>query len=249
MNVHILDDLNDSLRLYRIVRLDHLERMFHYKENVLVRPSSWDDKFEGQLINAGLSFKKSGSKLDCKYLIYAQCWTLEYSSALMWAAYAKNKFDYVRIQTTVGKLKDSLQYAIDASWGGFAAYIGKVNYLNYANMQKQIHELTNSRPSWKTLSQLTLMKSVAFSGENEVRLIQLMFNEDKREPLSSYNCDMHQLIDCIRLTPGLTKEEFNERKRYINKLTGFDKILRSELYDGKKLKPISFSQDFDSITF
>ncbi|WP_374829663.1 DUF2971 domain-containing protein [Paenochrobactrum pullorum] len=249
MRIIILDDLDEKKAIYRIVRLDHLERMFHYKKNVLVRPSSWDDKFEGQLIKAGLSFQKDGSKLDCKDRIYAQCWTLEYSSALMWAAYAKNKFDYVRIQTTVGKLKESLQSALDQTYGDFAAYIGKVNYLNYRDMQKQLNELANSPPSWKTLSQLTLMKSVAFSGENEVRLIQLMFNEDKREPLSSYNCDMHQLIDCIRLPPGLTKEESKERERFIKKLTGFDKIHRSELYDGKKLKLISFSQNFDPSIF
>lgn len=247
MSVKNLDALSGNTNLYRIIRLDYLEQMFEDHKNVLVRPRLWSDKSDGNILKVGYH-KQDGLMSGLDELAYAQCWTLEKSSALMWQSYARSKFDYVRIQTTIRALVESLRYQRDPYYDEDRYYIGKVKYIDRNKAAIHRKDIFNKYEGIDILARSFLVKSHFFSGENEVRLISLVFDADytsiEKNNIRFYPCDPNKLISKIRLSPELSQDEFKRMERVVRKLTGFEKeIARSSIFDEWDLPPISVERN------
>ncbi|APY15763.1 DUF2971 domain-containing protein [Brucella sp. 10RB9212] len=244
MGIAILNDLAPSTRIYRMMRVEHLEDMFHSRHNSLIRPSKWIDKSDGNLLKVGFEDEQYAiNELD--KMVYAQCWTTEYSSALMWQAYANNPKDFVRIRTTVGKLQASMNDADkNPNFYPFRAFIGAVEYIDRRKAEKYQRDISQQHTEWELLAKSFLVKSDFFQGENEVRLICFVQDHDYTNEcdidIFPYSVNPHNLVEAIHLPPNLTHIEFEQYRRMIVKLISVDEkiVKRSTIYDPWELQSI-----------
>ncbi len=139
MPENILNMSSDKeLFVYQIISVNRLYELFTARENVLVRPSRWDDPFENFILKSRARLRDGtivgfGFNND----FYGQCWTLKQASDAMWRIYSP-KTDGVRIRTTVNKLLRSLSREL-GEWAQVQCFVGKVRYLS----DQQLKEFGN----------------------------------------------------------------------------------------------------------
>lgn len=142
-----------------------------------------------ELIKAVAKFNKSW-----RHFIGVNCWCMsEYESSALWQIYG----DYSKglaIQSTIGRLKESLKKDIQD------IYVGKVSYINY--MSDKIPDDNKLHPF--------LYKRKSYEYENEIRAVTLLPNyvlenksivKIKREKGYSVNVDPEILIENIFIAP------------------------------------------------
>ena len=115
--------------IYRIISLERLEELFTTKNNVLVKPSKWEDLFENFILKSKVRLS-SGEIIEYNFYdrFYGQCWTLHSVSDAVWRIYSPNG-DKVRIRTTIRNLLESL-YESHPNLPEVRCCLGKVLYLN-----------------------------------------------------------------------------------------------------------------------
>ena len=115
--------------IYRVFPLERLYELFRNRQNVLVRPSKWEDPFENFILNSPARLT-DGTVVSFGFNndFYGQCWTLLPSSDALWRIYSPDKTS-VRVRTTVRKLLSSLQVTL-AEWAHELTFVGKVRYLS-----------------------------------------------------------------------------------------------------------------------
>lgn len=224
-----LTDTELDSRIYRIMSLKHFFELFCNRENVLVRPSKWEDPFENFILNAKARLSDGtivtfGFNNDS----YGQCWTKLTSSDALWRNYSPDK-TCVRVRTTVRKLLVSLQESL-GEWAHEQAFIGRVLYLGDKKLVEFGNGVFRDGLNSRTLAETLLVKRVAFKHEREVRL--LYFEKEKgHKDLYGYAVDPHALIEQVMIDPRLSRSEANGTKSEIRKRTGYKgKILHSLLY-------------------
>ncbi len=79
-----LSDVEMDQYLYRIISVDRLVELFANRQNVLVRPSQWDDPFEN-FVPKSQAKLSSGDVVtfDFNNDFYGQCWTTQKASDAM----------------------------------------------------------------------------------------------------------------------------------------------------------------------
>lgn len=230
--------IKPSTKIYRIMELKYFIDLFVNRKNTLVRPSTWSDKSECNLLKVGFD-NKDVSYSDLDDMVYAQCWSLKYNSSLMWDSYTQGKPNkYVRIQTTVEKLFQSL-IAFDECHmeTPIAAYISRVDYIDRRKVIDYQNGLRSHSPNlFDMCARAASVKSTFFSDEAEVRLICFVmcadYNEMPNNKIFSYWCDPHKLVDLVRLPPHLNEKQIKRLTNKIRRNTDYSgPIERSSLLD------------------
>lgn len=215
--------------VYRVMPLNRFYELFRNKQNVLVRPSKWEDPFENFILNAPARLP-DGTVVSFGFNndFYGQCWTKLTSSDALWRIYSPDKTS-VRVRTTVRKLLITLQAPL-GEWAHEQAFIGKVLYLGDKKLVEFGNNVFRDGLSSRALAETLLVKRVAFRHEREVRL--LYFEKEKaQKDIYTYPVDPHALIDQVMLDPRLLRAEADTKKSEIRKRTGFNgRILHSLLY-------------------
>jgi hypothetical protein len=237
--INILESERDEY-VYRIIPLSRLYELFENTENVLVKPSLWEDPFENFILKSNVRFK-NGKSYDFNHQngFYGQCWTRSKASDAMWRIYSSDKRS-VRVRTTIRKLFNSLYNSqnLDSQphigLRDEKCFIGKVKYLPSHKLKAFASEFFSGQAGTRTysLASSLCVKRPAFKHENEVRLIYFEHDVNKyKEQLFRYQFDAHQIIDQLMLDPRLDANEVETVKKEIAKRTGFKgQIKRSLLY-------------------
>ena len=133
-NDSLINIKNDNAYIYHNIELKHLYKLFKSNENVLVRPSSWDDPFESLIMSSKVRLPNGKiGEFGFRDKFFAQCWTLHNASDAMWRLYSghpdkDNVGTRVRIRTKIDEL-------FSQTLTGFrdkdkvSCFIGKINYL------------------------------------------------------------------------------------------------------------------------
>jgi hypothetical protein len=219
--------------IYRIIPYKRLIELFQGKENVLVKPISWEDTFENFAIKAKLR-AKNGDVLQYNIheRMYGQCWSMNKASDAMWRIYSQDKLG-IRIKTTINKLLDSIcETTLDRS--NCEHCIGKVEYLFEKELTQRAKSTfgKNGEVSFGNLFRSLLVKRKAFVHEKEIRLIFLDWGDGAGfDKLFKYSVDPHYLLSQLMVDPRVPYEKFKELKVDIQCQTGFKgDIKRSLLY-------------------
>ncbi|EKO3566922.1 DUF2971 domain-containing protein [Vibrio metschnikovii] len=230
-----ISDSEKERYAYRIMPLKRLYELFCNQENVLVKPSLWDDPFENFILKSRVRFKNGSiHRLAHKDGFYGQCWTLNKASDAMWRIYSPEK-NSVRVRTTINKLFYGLYDAqIGSGLRNETCFIGKVDYLNSHNIKKFSATVFREQAGTRmySLASSLCVKRLAFKHESEVRLLYFEHDMSKyNEELFRYQFDAHHIIDQLMLDPRLSLDEAELVKSEIKQKTGFNgAIKRSLLY-------------------
>jgi len=233
--INMLDSERDQY-IYRIMPLSRLYELFENNENVLVKPSLWEDPFENFILKSRVRFKNDKIYgFNHQNGFYGQCWTRSQASDAMWRIYSSDKRS-VRVRTTIGKLFNSL-YDSQSHHIGLRhekCFIGKVKYLPSQKLKEFASEVFSEQAGTRiySLASSLCVKRPAFKHENEVRLIHFEHDVNKyNEELFQYQFDAHEVIDQLMLDPRLDANEAERIKKDIIKRVGFKgSIKRSLLY-------------------
>lgn len=223
-------DGDEDRQIYRIISMTRLYELFASRENVLVRPSKWEDPFENFILNADAQLTdgtivRFGFNND----FYGQCWTLTAKSDAMWRIYSPQK-ESVRIRTTVKKLAKSLSAGLNDRVHEHA-FVGKVLYLRDKPLLDFANKVFADGLDPVALAKTLLVKRNAFTHEKEVRLLYLEKEDRPEQDVFRYSIDPHAMIDQIMIDPRLSKHKVEALKQEIKGKTGFTgAIKRSLLY-------------------
>lgn len=233
MNNYIdLENIIRDKKIYRVMTIDRLLEMFESKENVLVKPSLWDDPFENFLFNSAV-LQPDGTeyKSILRDRAYAQCWSLNIESDAMWRIYAPEK-NGVKIAITIRKLFNSFYKSI-SDYPGMSCFIGKVDYHPRKKLKSLIDDVKkNGITKGGSLSQAKslLIKRNAFKHEEEVRLIYLDPRNKSSGNLFRYNFDPLRLIEKITFDPRMSESLYRVYKNHILGLGFCGELVQSGLY-------------------
>jgi hypothetical protein len=209
--------------------LQRFYELFGNRQNVLVRPSKWEDPFENFILNAPARLS-DGTIVSFGFNndFYGQCWTKLTSSDALWRIYSPDKTS-VRARTTVRKLLTTLQAPL-SQCAHEQAFIGKVLYLGDKKLVEFGNKVFRDGLDSRALAETLLVKRVAFRHEREVRLLYSE-NDKAQKDIFAYPVDPHALIDQVMLDPRLLRTEVDAKKDEIRKRTSFKgRILHSLLY-------------------
>ena len=226
-----LSDVELDQYLYRIISVDRLVELFTNRQNVLVRPSQWDDPFENFVLKSQAKLS-SGDVVtfDFNNDFYGQCWTTQKASDAMWRIYSP-KSNGVRIRTTVRRLGDGLGKAC-GDWAHIQSFIGRVRYLKKKQMLDFANGVFANGLDATAFAKTLLVKRPAFRHEREVRLLYFEKENDRRgNNLFRYSIEPTELVDQVMIDPRLAKNDAAALKSEIKRRTGFGgQIKRSLLY-------------------
>jgi hypothetical protein len=93
--------------VYRIISVKRVIELFQRRQNVLVKPSLWDDPFENFILNSHILIEGRKLTLRSRNYVYGQCWTRHAASDAMWRIYSPEK-NGVRIRSTPRRLAEGL---------------------------------------------------------------------------------------------------------------------------------------------
>lgn len=175
------------MELYRIISLEAFIDLLHHKRERYVRPSTWEDVFEGYLFskiydpierrkivediyyticprNYQATIENMLRLEHSKWFVYGQCWSTEAESDAMWRIYSYGKHS-IQIQTTKAKI----EHLFDDT-ENIKHIIEPIKYdIDPADdlTQKQIQQLKSTLSIYEPY----LHKRKAFSHENEIRVL------------------------------------------------------------------------------
>ncbi|QVL30290.1 DUF2971 domain-containing protein [Telmatocola sphagniphila] len=198
-NVFDLPDLD--VPIYRIFPVDRFRQVMEGRKLALVRPASWEDKFENVLLKskASINTKEIVGLCDLREKMYGQCWMLCPDSEAMWKLYSfpselpsrwfhravykvnrwlnglPHKQEGVKVRTTPRKLFTAF-FKDSEQYCDLCYFIGRVRYMpqqDIESMLKDEDQVTSLvlDSTGRGHAQSLLFKRDSFSHEQEVRLI------------------------------------------------------------------------------
>ena len=233
--------------------------MIENKQNVLVRPSSWDDPFETMYSKSSVRVNGVEHPLDASHW-FGQCWSATKESALMWQAFApmakqrticedideckqKKGVRYVKIMVRAFNIIKSLKET-----GRENLCIGVVDWIRYFQESrtefekaisevKQYHEwipnMITRGVSYQELYPLypLLTKRDAFKHEEEVRLLILDMSSNTEQKILPYDFDPSNIEEIV-LDPWTPNEEVEKIKNGLREKMKNEKVVieKSKLY-------------------
>ncbi len=201
--------LNLSLEteIFRVFPYAYFKEILEKGNNILVRPSMWEDPFENILFNHSYC-DRNGENIDISCIRdswYGQSWTDRKDECDgLWRVYSNNGQNRcVRVKTTVQKIFSPLYVNSMSEW---QCFIGKVEYVPeeyILNLLERSQALSTDRTNINQ-TQLLLTKRLAFKYENEVRILYCKgVQENNHDTIYKYVINPNEVFDEVLLDPWL----------------------------------------------
>ncbi len=164
------------------------------------------------IVNDNTSFEPKFNYKVWRYLdlarflefCYANCWHInDFESAALWKLYSDSR-NSLAIQSTVERLKQSLQNAPER------LCLSEIQYADYDNTWTKMFEITKSPNSENQFNPATF-KRISFKHERELRIMHRTLtdptflqhiNEDPKTPIGEkVHCEINTLIETVYVSP------------------------------------------------
>lgn len=233
--------------IYRIFPLDRFLQTLRRRENVLVRPTKWEDPFEDVLMARTTVQDPSGGLIPLRNLSddwYGQCWSLNEETDAMWRIYSsdpnskRDKYRRragVKVRTTIRKLFDSLR-AHPCPMPSIQFFVGKVEYRSEAKIRAMMGGLTFADVAMggqgDGFASLLCVKREAFEHEAEIRLLFQDAPTPKQGAggLFRHAVDPAAVFEEVVLDPRLTDANAAVVEGRLAKARCAIPVLRSDMY-------------------
>jgi hypothetical protein len=184
-----------------------------------------DDKFEGSVSKPHKQYMISGEKVDAdayaerlkqvRASSYVHCWHMnEHESAAMWKLYSSSTTDAIAIQTTAGRLRESLPEEV---------LIGQVRYISYEDDEIPFGDLR-----WPLMH-----KAKSFEHERELRALRADIANANRnhypEQWKAGEMALDDLIERIHISPWAKRWLFELVKKVVRRYGLNIPVTQSEL--------------------
>jgi Protein of unknown function (DUF2971) len=215
--------------LYRILRFEHLVRLFQDRQYTLVSPFLWEDPFEK--LWSRLVFKEQPERTELQSRVFGSCLTFQARSDAMWNIYSRNWLG-VRITIRFDELKRQSDAAPQLKSGKL--WFGEVKYLRDKELEERafelIHEVAKSDSDRMTaVAKAWLNKRIAFRHEDEMRMLFVLSDINKTSRIRksfAFTVDPHALVQSIHIDPRAPKEVYAALHREIKENLGFTGSIR-----------------------
>lgn len=219
------NSVSSNTKIWRYIGINTFYKMLESGTNAFSHISKWEDPFEGFIFKCS-QIMLAGAPVDLHYVYknyYGQCWTLDgRESDFRWRAYG-NRGRMLRIQTTVGKLFDSLKSITPANRLHTACRMGCVVYKDSTSFEKTIDEIRKKdaiNSNGLAPNHLFFIKRNEFKEEDEFRVVlnvvpflherDLMDGNnvndlDLHDGRAAYKTSVLDLIDEILIDPRMNQ--------------------------------------------
>lgn len=247
MNLNFLNLTDKELDtpIYRIMKEEHVIRLFAEKRNVLSQIHNWKDKFENFQMALGGVLDGERLEFTFKNDFVGQCWTRHALSEAMWGIYANDAAKrFLRIKSTPRKLLTALAKAHSAMPQD-TCFFGKVLYKTEKELRSFLENGGQMPISTVGLASALLLKRRAFKHENEVRLLYFGNAKDCDDKgLYRYAVEPNDMVTQIMADPNRDRTNWVKDKARLKKETGFaGEIKRSKMYDPPNWAPPVFKSN------
>lgn len=244
MNLNFLNLTEKELDtpIYRIMKEEHVIRLFTEQRNVLSQIHNWKDKFENFQMALGGVLDGERFEFTFKNDFVGQCWTRHALSEAMWGIYANDASKrFLRIKSTPRKLLTALAKA-HPTMPQDTCFLGKVLYKTQKGLRSFLEDGGQMSISTVGFANALLLKRRAFKHENEVRLLYFGKAEDCDDKgLYRYAVDPNDMVTQIMADPNRDRTNWVKDKARLKKETGFaGEIKRSKMYDPPNWAPPVF---------
>lgn len=238
--------------LHKYMPLEYAIKTLNESKLWFANPAEWKDPFEKRFIEAEYLKNDKKYKFLWKDKVFCICMTQTSTSEAYWNTYSSQQIG-VEFKISKQKLLDELLNYTNE----YDIYIGKVEYMKTADIQKSISKIPFKQSIGSIniedkllAAKLLLLKRNAYKYEDEIRIIIVKKVTSKERGISlNYTCDNNKLIDSIVLDPSLPENseklfknifenEYDFKPRSTSK--GIRKrVLKSQLYSKQKPQVIS----------
>ncbi|OWZ94118.1 hypothetical protein B9J07_06465 [Sinorhizobium sp. LM21] len=242
MNFLNLTEAELDKPIYRIMKEEHVIRLFTERRNVLSQVHNWKDKFENFQMALGGVLDGKRFEYSFKNDFVGQCWTRHALSEAMWGIYANDASKrFLRIKSTPRKLLTALVKA-HPRMPQDTCFLGKVQYMTERGLKAFLRDGGQLPISAVDLARPLLLKRKAFKHENEVRLLYFGNATDcDSGGRYKYEVDPHELVTQIMADPNRDRSNWTKDKARLKKETGFaGDIKRSKMYDPPEWSPPAY---------
>lgn len=247
MNLNFLNLTKKELDtpIYRIMKEEHVIRLFAEQRNVLSQIHNWKDKFENFQMALGGVLDGERFEFTFKNDFVGQCWTRHALSEAMWGIYANDTSKrFLRIKSTPRKLLTALAKA-HPRMPQDTCFLGRVLYKTEKGLRSFLEDGGQMSISTVGFARALLLKRRAFKHENEVRLLYFGKAEDCNDKgLYRYAVDPNDMVTQIMGDPNRDRTNWVKDKARLKKETGFaEEIKRSKMYDPPNWAPPAFKSN------
>lgn len=228
--------------IYRIMKEEHVIRLFIERRNVLSQIHNWKDKFENFQMAMGGVLNGERFEFTFRNDFVGQCWTKHALSEAMWGIYANDASKrFLRIKSTPRKLLTALAKA-HPMMPQDTCFLGKVLYKTEKGLRSFLDDAGQKSMSTVGFAHALLLKRRAFQHENEVRVLYFGNAGDcDEEGLYRYEVNPGDMITQIMADPNRDRTNWANDKDRLKKETGFaGEIKRSKMYDPPNWVPPVF---------
>jgi|ERR1051325_104039 hypothetical protein len=234
-----------GLTIYRIIPIARLVDLYKTKRSALTRTYKWDDPWENFLLRSPARLHGEKITFGFHNNFFGQCWSYLNESDAMWRIYSNHKArnEGVKLQTTVGKLFDSLFNSSAVVNREISCFIGKVEYSDIPLLHTSIKTSFLLQSSGAGLAKTLLTKRTAFEHEHEIRLLFFDTTSTKTGDLMFYEVEPNKLFEEVVLDPRLDPKQRERSEKRLRRAGCTLPINQSTLY---QLPNFEFILDDDS---
>lgn len=255
----LLPGLDPDQPIHRICSLWLFEEMLRLRQLVLVSPSKWEDPFEVLPERVQLIDERP-TPVHTQFLerslkpAFVQSWSKKEESDTLIRAYSRVVLDPhsrrntcprdegVRVRSSARKLLNAMQgQECSGALAGVSFLLGSVNYASRDGIYQRLADLicqfgpeTVGRGIHR--AELLLIKRLAFSHEEEIRLICVDERPIPGNELLSVPCVLDEVLEEVTFDPRLSSFEREEREQRARQLGYSGQFGRSLLYQGTMLQ-------------
>lgn len=221
-------NLSKDTPIFRYVTVDNFYRLLDDEENALAHFSKWEDPFEGFLFKgvAVLSGTKEFVDLHNLYSdYYGQCWTLDcMESDMRWRASAcGTRGHLVRIESTIGRLSESLKSIASPDCLRLCCGMGQVEYKDEQEIRKLMGDVNLMEEVMAAPSKLLFIKRIEFESEKEFRIVldvtpwkdpsnakDIITGISFGNGMAKYQVNFNSLVKSVLADPCMTRGDFDQ---------------------------------------
>jgi len=199
----------------------------------LCNPIIWKDPFEKWFIEAKYQVNNKEEDFPLKCKLFCSCITQTRTSEAHWNNYSKGQ---IGISFIINR--EELVKVLETHTKQYDVYIGKVKYIKTNDFKKKISKIPGIgtiQPvilsNHELLIKLLLLKRIAFTYEDEIRIIVVKKNKTKENGIKlPYTIQPSDLIEGITIDPNVGENVEVMLKDLFKNQYGFSKVYKSQLY-------------------
>ncbi|MBO4659987.1 MAG: hypothetical protein J5610_00825 [Prevotella sp.] len=174
--------MEDDTSLFRIMSLERFCELLSTKENVLIRPSKWEDPYESIVMKSAMMLNANSMEPFNEKHWYGQCWSSCEESDALWRIYSNGKaFRSIRIKTTAAIMKSFLNNDDDGHY-----FLEQIIYTEPSkgekNIMKEIGNACQFKWCWGDANYDTIIFGDEFRNDNQLKAIPMLLT--KRAPFN-----------------------------------------------------------------